>query len=32
MEILKDIKQIESKLKQLFGFEIEIDADAFINR
>lgn len=32
MEILKDINQIESKLKQLFGFEIEIDANALISR
>lgn len=32
MEILKDINQIESKLKQLFGFEIEVDAEAFISR
>ncbi len=32
MEILKDINQIESKLKQFFGFEIEVDAEAFISR
>ncbi len=30
MEILKDIKQIEDKLKKIFGFEIEIDAERFI--
>ena len=32
MEILKDVKQIENKLKQIFGFEIEIDSNSFISR
>ena len=32
MEILTNINQIENKLKQIFGFEIEIDTNAFISR
>lgn len=32
MEILKDVKQIENKLKQIFGFEIEFDSNSFISR
>lgn len=31
MEILRDVKQIENKLKTLFGFEIEIDGQKFIS-
>ena len=30
MEILKDIKQIEEKLKTTFGFEIDVDVERFI--
>ncbi len=30
MEILKDVKQIEEKLKSTFGFEIDIDIERFV--
>ena len=31
MEILKDLKQIENKIKTMFGFEIEVDYKKFIS-
>lgn len=31
MEILKDLKQIENKINEMFGFEIEVDYKKFIS-
>ena len=31
MEILKDLKQIENKVNEMFGFEIEVDYKKFIS-